>query len=146
MPVLADPFSIFLSFILQKKSDSEQGLFQMERISHAKNIMKPFVLRRLKKDVLKELPKKNHSVIMVPLSDLQSQIYSSFTKEIAATTSSSLASMQWLTKLRFTANHHQLLRWRYTDSKLRTMAKRILTVSMNHRLEVYDMNIDSYLT
>ena len=37
--------------------------------------MKPFFLRRLKADVLTDLPKKSTSVERVPMADRQSQMY-----------------------------------------------------------------------
>lgn len=40
-----------------RSSDSRQS-YEQERIAHAKKIMKPFVLRRLKADVLQQLPPK----------------------------------------------------------------------------------------
>jgi len=55
---------------LQKgKSDGDQdevSQFQETQIQRAKRIMKPFVLRRLKKDVLKNLPKKLSLVVSTP--------------------------------------------------------------------------------
>lgn len=51
------------------KSDGDQdevSQFQETQIQRAKRIMKPFVLRRLKKDVLKNLPKKLSLVVSTP--------------------------------------------------------------------------------
>ena len=49
--------------------------YEKDRIAHAKRIMKPFFLRRLKADVLTDLPNKNTSLEKVPMSEKQSQIY-----------------------------------------------------------------------
>jgi len=61
---------------LQKgKSDGDQeevSQFQETQIQRAKRIMKPFVLRRLKKDVLKNLPKKLS--LVVSISNLETTI------------------------------------------------------------------------
>jgi len=61
---------------LQKgKSDGDQeevSQFQETQIQRAKRIMKPFVLRRLKKDVLKNLPKKLS--LVVSISNLETTV------------------------------------------------------------------------
>ena len=49
--------------------------YEKDRIAHAKRIMKPFFLRRLKADVLTHLPPKQLSVEKVSMSEKQSQIY-----------------------------------------------------------------------
>lgn len=49
--------------------------FERTQISQAKHIMKPFVLRRLKCDVLKGLPKKTEEVILCPMSKDQEKKY-----------------------------------------------------------------------
>lgn len=49
--------------------------FEKEQIKHAKDIMKPFLLRRLKKDVLQALPKKNEELIKVTLAPTQLEQY-----------------------------------------------------------------------
>lgn len=56
-------------FLAEGKSDGDQdevSQFQETQIQRAKRIMKPFVLRRLKKDVLKNLPKKLSLVVSTP--------------------------------------------------------------------------------
>lgn len=45
-------------FSSASKEEGGKTQFEKERIEQAKKIMKPFVLRRLKEDVLKDLPKK----------------------------------------------------------------------------------------
>ena len=49
--------------------------YEQDRIAHAKRIMKPFFLRRLKADVLTDLPKKVATLEKVSMSEKQSQIY-----------------------------------------------------------------------
>lgn len=64
-------------FAMFPRSDTSgnKGRFERERIEQAKRIMKPFFLRRLKCDVLKDLPLKEDEVIYSPLSARQKQIY-----------------------------------------------------------------------
>lgn len=56
-------------------SSGSKGRFERERIEQAKRIMKPFFLRRLKCDVLKDLPLKEDEVIYAPMSKRQKEIY-----------------------------------------------------------------------
>ena len=49
--------------------------YEKDRIAHAKRIMKPFFLRRLKADVLTDLPEKTTSLEKVAMSEKQSEIY-----------------------------------------------------------------------
>lgn len=64
-------------FSMFPKSDDSgnKGKFERERIEQAKRIMKPFFLRRLKCDVLKDLPKKTDEVRYAPMSKRQQKIY-----------------------------------------------------------------------
>jgi len=50
--------------------------YDQEQVKKAKKIMKPFVLRRLKKDVLQELPKKTDIVQYCNMSPRQQALYS----------------------------------------------------------------------
>jgi SWI/SNF-related matrix-associated actin-dependent regulator 1 of chromatin subfamily A len=64
-----------LRAIFKVKTDSAATLLSRERISRAKKMMIPFVLRRRKDQVLKDLPKKKERVEYCTLSDIQSTIY-----------------------------------------------------------------------
>ncbi|RLV89267.1 putative ATP-dependent helicase IRC5 [Spathaspora sp. JA1] len=44
-------------------------------IKNLHTILKPFILRRLKKDVIKDLPPKREYLIQIPLTELQRKIY-----------------------------------------------------------------------
>lgn len=48
---------------------------QENLITSLHTILKPFILRRLKKDVIKDLPPKKEYLIHIPLSNLQKKIY-----------------------------------------------------------------------
>lgn len=49
--------------------------FEESQIQQAKRIMKPFVLRRLKRDVLQDLPKKTNHTELCPMSGKQQMLY-----------------------------------------------------------------------
>ena len=55
--------------------DDERSRYEKDRIAHAKRIMKPFFLRRLKSEVLTDLPQKSEEVIRVPMATRQQEVY-----------------------------------------------------------------------
>ena len=63
------------SLFPKQQDESERSNYEKDRIAHAKRIMKPFFLRRLKADVLTDLPEKITSLEKVLMSEKQSQIY-----------------------------------------------------------------------
>uniref|UniRef100_A0A6A7FRK7 SWI/SNF-related matrix-associated actin-dependent regulator of chromatin subfamily A containing DEAD/H box 1 homolog n=1 Tax=Hirondellea gigas TaxID=1518452 RepID=A0A6A7FRK7_9CRUS len=63
-------------FTMFPKSDErEKGQYESKRIEQAKKIMKPFFLRRLKVDVLKDLPAKTEVMLVVSMSKRQHALY-----------------------------------------------------------------------
>ena len=58
-------------------NDVSKSSFEQERIDHAKKIMKPFILRRLKADVLKQLPKKEIVIKKCEMTKYQKSKYDS---------------------------------------------------------------------
>ncbi|XP_054709852.1 SWI/SNF-related matrix-associated actin-dependent regulator of chromatin subfamily A containing DEAD/H box 1 homolog [Uloborus diversus] len=119
-------------FSCVSRSDGNKSRYEKDRIDHAKKIMKPFVLRRLKKDVLKELPQKIDETRRCSMTEDQSEKY----KQLVATFSAEVESDQERTgsssgagmmmQLRKAANHPLLLRHIYDDDKLKKMSKLML--------------------
>lgn len=62
-------------FFQKAKEDDSVPTFEKEQIEQAKRIMKPFVLRRLKRDVLQDLPKKTDLVVTVSMVPTQKEHY-----------------------------------------------------------------------
>lgn len=60
---------------MKQDEDDDIPTFEKEQVEQAKRIMKPFVLRRLKRDVLQDLPKKSDAVISVSLAPTQREQY-----------------------------------------------------------------------
>merc|ERR1719232_1949629 len=63
------------------QGEGNRSKYESDRITHAKRIMKPFFLRRLKSDVLKNLPEKIEEVIEVPMNKYQKEVYSKMVAE-----------------------------------------------------------------
>ena len=59
------------------KLNEEEALLIIRRLH---KVLRPFVLRRLKKDVESELPDKVEKVVKIKMSALQSQLYKQMTK------------------------------------------------------------------
>lgn len=49
--------------------------FEQEQVAQARRIMKPFVLRRLKREVLRDLPTKTDVTMLCPLEPTQQEKY-----------------------------------------------------------------------
>ncbi|XP_022248336.1 SWI/SNF-related matrix-associated actin-dependent regulator of chromatin subfamily A containing DEAD/H box 1-like [Limulus polyphemus] len=117
------------------KSEENRGKFERERIDHAKRMLKPFLLRRLKSEVLQQLPTKHEEIIYRPLSDVQKDHYNRLvarlSKEVQEgrdgnrdNVNKSNAGM--MMQLRKAANHPLLFRNHYTDEIIRKMAREIM--------------------
>ncbi|XP_068140495.1 SWI/SNF-related matrix-associated actin-dependent regulator of chromatin subfamily A containing DEAD/H box 1 homolog [Drosophila tropicalis] len=124
-------------FVKKGKSDGDQeevSQFQETQIQRAKRIMKPFVLRRLKKDVLKNLPKKTSYVEKVPMSSQQKQYYHELidyysNNKGVVCGSSDRAGIAIMMEMRRIANHPLLMRHYFTDEQLRGFSKRLANSS-----------------
>nr|XP_006826001.1 PREDICTED: SWI/SNF-related matrix-associated actin-dependent regulator of chromatin subfamily A containing DEAD/H box 1-like [Saccoglossus kowalevskii] len=123
-------------FAAKYSSDSaEQSNFEKDRIGDAKKIMQPFVLRRIKTEVLNQLPKKHDCIHRCSLSDSQRKQYTNLvavlTKSLRSKTESgNLAGA--MMQLRKMANHSLLHRHHFNDGKLRKMSKLMLKEPTHH--------------
>lgn len=108
----------------------ELTLFEKNQIEQAKRIMKPFLLRRLKCDVLKCLPKKTEHTIKARMTASQKekyndlvQCYSSECGIVKAT--HELSGMSIMMDMRKLACHPLLLRYYYTDEVVHEIANEL---------------------
>ncbi|XP_013776880.1 SWI/SNF-related matrix-associated actin-dependent regulator of chromatin subfamily A containing DEAD/H box 1-like [Limulus polyphemus] len=114
------------------KTEENRSKFEQERIDHAKRMMKPFVLRRLKCEVLQQLPAKHDKIQHCPLSDVQKDHYDKLVARLSKEVregnqnNKNKSSSGMMMQLRKAANHPLLLRNHYTDEKLQEMAKAIM--------------------
>lgn len=135
-----DQLKKMFSLFPKSQDDSERTHYEKDRIAHAKRIMKPFFLRRLKVDVLTDLPNKVASVERVPMSQRQSELYYQLVSDykdraakIEATGEAADSGMGMLMNLRKTANHPLLVRDQYDDHKLGVMARLLKTRDSGHK-------------
>ncbi|XP_076386419.1 SWI/SNF-related, matrix-associated actin-dependent regulator of chromatin, subfamily a, containing DEAD/H box 1 isoform X2 [Megachile rotundata] len=109
------------------KKDGEPPLFEQEQVKNAKQIMRPFVLRRLKSEVLQDLPTKTENVIKCPLTEKQQKLYTDLIAKFSAEADQSTVvnGIGMMMQLRKLANHPLLVRDYYNDSKLRIISSRL---------------------
>ncbi|NXX14305.1 SMRCD regulator, partial [Podargus strigoides] len=116
-------------FSSKTKSAEEQSIYEKERIAHAKQIIKPFILRRVKDEVLKQLPPKKDLIELCDMSEKQEQLYCDLLNKFKKTINSNEKNSDMgnvMMQLRKMANHPLLHRLYYTTDKLRTMSMLML--------------------
>lgn len=108
---------IFFCFLQKSKdNDNDMTSFEQTQIDQAKKIMKPFVLRRLKNDVLKSLPPKTEDIIRLNLEGSQKEKYTelvqSYSTEAGIVKATSEQNgMSIMVEMRKLANHPLLMRF-----------------------------------
>lgn len=110
-------FKDWFSEPLQRALQSNQ-VVNTQIIENLHNILRPILLRRLKKDVEKELPKKTEVVIKVPLSMRQRYLYDEFISQDIRRSNNNdfLNLMNLLMHLRKTCNHPDLVQPKDVES------------------------------
>nr|XP_039271624.1 SWI/SNF-related matrix-associated actin-dependent regulator of chromatin subfamily A containing DEAD/H box 1-like isoform X2 [Styela clava] len=125
MPHMFEQTTDTLVRIFTMSNSDKKGKFAKERIKDAKDIMQPFVLRRLKDDVLKQLPSKESELILCEMTKDQKKLYEE-TKErfrLKLNKQSAFEMKSAFIELRKVANHQFLRRNLYTTDMLVKMAK-----------------------
>ncbi|KAL8658381.1 MAG: hypothetical protein Q9226_001057, partial [Calogaya cf. arnoldii] len=116
-------------------NDSHAALLSQQRISRAKSIMAPFILRRKKHQVLKHLPQKIRRVELCDLSPNQANIYNSekarglqVIADRAAGNKVGNETANVMMALRKASIHPLLFRRAFDDKILKKMARDCLKV------------------
>ncbi|XP_058445908.1 SWI/SNF-related matrix-associated actin-dependent regulator of chromatin subfamily A containing DEAD/H box 1 homolog [Malaya genurostris] len=124
--------TLFQGRIKGSKSENgeDQTTFEKNQIERAKQIMKPFILRRLKKDVLSFLPPKTEKIVKTPMLDSQKEKYHSLVNEYQTVTgviksSTEISGMSIMMDMRKLANHPLLLRYYFSDDDVRKIARKL---------------------
>ncbi|XP_061849534.1 SWI/SNF-related matrix-associated actin-dependent regulator of chromatin subfamily A containing DEAD/H box 1 [Colius striatus] len=116
-------------FSSKTKSVDEQSIYEKGRIAHAKQIIKPFILRRVKDEVLKQLPPKKDFIELCAMSEKQEQLYCDLLSKLKKSINTNDKNSDMgnvMMQLRKMANHPLLHRQYYTTDKLRTMSMLML--------------------
>ncbi|XP_022190214.2 SWI/SNF-related matrix-associated actin-dependent regulator of chromatin subfamily A containing DEAD/H box 1 homolog [Nilaparvata lugens] len=116
-----------IKFIFDKRDKAivDKLKFDKENIAKAKKVMMPFILRRLKADVLQDLPTKTSCVIECAMLESQEKQYKEFlldAKENAAK-EESFCNMSVMMQLRRLANHPLCMRYIISDDEIEQIAK-----------------------
>lgn len=69
-------------YLFTKERFRERFILDESNLSELKSLITPFILRRLKEDVLSELPEKLEKKYLVEMKGKQNQLYSSYVKAI----------------------------------------------------------------
>ncbi|TRY86529.1 hypothetical protein DNTS_010147 [Danionella cerebrum] len=131
MPSMFSSSASQISKMFSTKSSEEESSFHKERITQARLIMKPFILRRVKREVLKQLPPKLEKIEMCPMSGPQQKLYEDLFKRIKRTSNGDKKELcNVMMQLRKMANHPLLHRQYFTNDKLAAMSKAMLKEDM----------------
>uniref|UniRef100_A0A915Q019 SWI/SNF-related matrix-associated actin-dependent regulator of chromatin subfamily A containing DEAD/H box 1 homolog n=1 Tax=Setaria digitata TaxID=48799 RepID=A0A915Q019_9BILA len=115
------------------------ALYENDKIEQAKAILRPYILRRLKADVLSYLPKKSDRVIKCPMITEQKEIYVDLIREFRELESNGEKySSSPLMQLRQVANHPLLYRRLYDDDKVIQIAKVLCSEENEYRKKKSD--------
>jgi len=79
-----DQLKKMFSLFPKNQDESERSRYETDRIAHAKRIMKPFFLRRLKADVLTHLPDKVCTFEKTRMTERQNKMYFKLVAEYKA--------------------------------------------------------------
>ncbi|KAF7405622.1 hypothetical protein HZH68_004991 [Vespula germanica] len=106
---------------------NKQPLFEQQQVKNAKQIMRPFVLRRLKAEVLCDLPEKTDEVIRCTLTKKQDRMYKNLLEKfsVEANESAEVNGVGMMMQLRKLANHPLLIRDYYKETQLKNIAKKL---------------------
>ena len=112
-------------------ADSRAMLLSKQRIDRARSMLTPFILRRKKWQVLKDLPKKTRHVITCPMTPEQQELYNAQLAKAWAIRERKARgervpaeeNANVLIRLRQAAIHPLLFRYFYSDKTLRKIAK-----------------------
>ncbi len=122
----------------------------VQAASTLKKIIFPYILRRTKEEVVKELPPKIENVIYSPMSDEQQKIYDKVRDTYRQTIEEEIASkglgkstmrvLEGLTKLRQVACHPHLVDSKYEDESGKFEALKLMIdeiISEDHKVLVF---------
>ncbi|XP_036382651.1 SWI/SNF-related matrix-associated actin-dependent regulator of chromatin subfamily A containing DEAD/H box 1A [Megalops cyprinoides] len=126
MPTMFSSSTSQIAKMFSMKSSEEQSSFEKDRIAHAKRIMKPFILRRVKSEVLKQLPAKEERVEFCAMSQRQQELYYALFDKLKRSSGEKRDLSNVMMALRKMANHPLLHRQYYNTERLAAMSRLML--------------------
>ncbi|KAF5897664.1 ATP-dependent helicase 1B, partial [Clarias magur] len=133
MPNMFSSSTSQIAKMFSMKSSEEQSSFEKDRIAHAKLIMKPFILRRIKSEVLKQLPAKEEQIEFCGMSQKQQQLYDALFSKLKSSSNTEKRELtNVMMQLRKMANHPLLHRQYYSSKRLSAMS-RLMLKEPSHR-------------
>uniref|UniRef100_A0A671R0H3 DNA helicase n=1 Tax=Sinocyclocheilus anshuiensis TaxID=1608454 RepID=A0A671R0H3_9TELE len=124
MPNMFSSSTSQISKMFSMKSSEEHGSFERDRITHAMLIMKPFILRRVKSEVVKQLPAKEEQVEFCAMSKKQQELYSALFDKLKCSSNGEKRKLtNVMMQFRKMSNHPLLHRQYYNTEKLKAMRK-----------------------
>ena len=134
----------------EKYSFKEQEKEAKEKINKLKALTSPFILRRKKKDVVKELPEKYENIIYIDLDKEQKKVYALEVKKVKDEINNILIGstfrekqfqiLSLLTRLRQICVDPRLVyeNYRGGSSKIETLVKTVLeNIANNHKILIF---------
>ncbi|KAK3521725.1 hypothetical protein QTP70_015842 [Hemibagrus guttatus] len=133
MPNMFSSSTSQIAKMFSMKSSEEQSSFEKDRIAHAKLIMKPFILRRIKSEVLKQLPAKEEQIEFCAMSEKQQKLYDALFSKLKSSSNTEKRELtNVMMQLRKMANHPLLHRQYYSSRRLSAMS-RLMLKEPSHR-------------
>ena len=131
-----EPLQYIFSHKATTSGNDHEALLSGQRTARAKTMLTPFVLRRKKHQVLKDLPKKTRRVEYCDMTVSQKALVDDYTAQVAQINADRLAGKSIkadvksnvLMALRKAAIHPLLFRVRYTDKLLSKLSKECLKI------------------
>ncbi|XBW34999.1 hypothetical protein QEN19_000564 [Hanseniaspora menglaensis] len=120
--------NVFKQKATTNTNEGYNPLLAQEALQRAKQLMKPFILRRRKQQVLKHLPAKHIKVVHCDMVEHQKKQYSLKLKEMveSKTNETKKARTNWIMQLRKLAIHPGLSRNYFNDGVIDKMSSAIL--------------------
>jgi len=129
---MSDSFQSIFKYKATTKDSDHAALLSKQRIQRARSMMTPFILRRKKQQVLKDIPAKHRRVEFCEMVPAQKNLWNKTVEEARKLRSEPKKGKKTsvhMMSLRLAALHPLLSRQIYTDDKLRQLQKILLTDS-----------------
>ena len=140
-----EPLNFIFSHKATTTGNDHEALLSIQRTARAKTMLTPFVLRRKKHQVLKDLPRKARRIEYCDMTTSQQNLLEEYTQQVAQINADRLAGKpikpdvksNILMSLRKAAIHPLLFRVRYSDTHLSKLSKECIKIP-----EFRESNID----